>query len=130
MCKDLVSRVTRKEIDQRNCVFQKLPFSFGILFYENDIAKLICCLLPPNKLVETWCLLFLNMLYRGFWTWWVREYICRSTFLWNTSGIVEDRGSVSIYMLTSLKYTAKLHEMSLGSECLHGQQFGLFFSKI
>ena len=39
------------------------------------------------------------------------------------------RGSVSIYMLTSLKYTAELHEMSRGSDCLHGQQLGLFFSK-
>ena len=71
MCKDLVSCLTRKKIDQWNCVFQKSPFSFGILFYENDIEKLIFSFLLPINLVDNRSLLFLNMFYREFWTRWV-----------------------------------------------------------
>ena len=66
--KDLVSGVARKEeFDQRNIIFQKLLYTLGIYFDENNVAKLVvdnalsreiigtgchslCCFLPTSEL--------------------------------------------------------------------------------
>ena len=84
MYKDLVFRVTRKqEFDQRNCVFQKLLFSLGIFFDENNVVKLVVdnalcgaiivvschslsCFLPTGELVEIRFFIFKQVVSRIF----------------------------------------------------------------
>ena len=42
ICKGLVSRVAGKqELDERSCVFWKLPFPLGMFYDQNNVATLV-----------------------------------------------------------------------------------------
>ena len=44
-----------QEFDQRNCVFQKLRFSLGIFFDENNVTKLVADMALCEEIIATGC---------------------------------------------------------------------------